>query len=415
MAIRADDSLLTDLEELNNNVVKLDIAEQMELDGKLLDDVFTLQKSGQYIDLMKKVEHDLIVNVRGKGVVEKVDEDAEFKFIEACIGLLVDIDKEITIIHDFICENYRLKFPELESIVAHPIDFARAVKKIGNKMDVNFVDLEGLLPVEIIEVVTYSALSTIGKALAEDVFYKTIEACNRVLALDSAKKKVVDFVENRMGYLAPNLTVVFGSVVAAKLVGAAGSLLSLEKMSCDDIELLVADLKNLPPFPPREPYYVGPLGAGYINQCGLFKGTLPDFRIQSYQRLAKKCKLTAHMDSTRGEPSGEYGRSLREEILQVIEEWKKPCPVPVPDPTESEPYKKRRGGRGPGRFLSIRKKPTYNIMKLVNNMIFGIPENPKEGYGMLGQVGSGGADTMSSSFKLSNSGKQLAGSGIQSN
>ncbi|KAF3625522.1 hypothetical protein FXO38_06207 [Capsicum annuum] len=385
MAIRADDSLLKDLEELNNNVVNLDIAEQMELDGKLLDDVFTLQKSGQYIDLMKKVEHDLIVNVRGKGVVEQVDEDAEFKFIEACIGLLVDIDKEITIIHDFICENYRLKFPELESIVAHPIDFARVVKKIGNKMDVNFVDLEGLLPVEIIEVVTYSALSTIGKALAEDVFYKTIEACNRVLALDSAKKKVVDFVENRMGYLAPNLTVVFGSVVAAKLVGAAGSLLSLEKMSCDDIELLVADLKNLPPFPPLEPYYVGPLGAA------------------------------AHMDSTRGEPTGEYGRSLREEILQVIEEWKKPCPVTVPDPTESEPYKKRRGGRGPGRFLSIRKKPTYNFMKLVNNMIFGIPENPKEGYGMLGQVGSGGADTMSSSFKLSNSGKQLAGSGIQSN
>ncbi|KAM3281974.1 U4/U6 small nuclear ribonucleoprotein Prp31 [Capsicum chacoense] len=391
MAISADDSLLTDLEELNNNVVNLDIAEQMELDGKLLDDVFTLQKSGQYIDLMKKVEHDLIVNVRGKGVVEQVDEDAEFKFIEACIGLL------------------------LESVVAHPIDFARVVKKIVNKMDVNFVDLEGLLPVEIIEVVAYSALSTIGKALAEDVFYKTIEACNRVLALDSAKKKVVDFVENRMGYLAPNITVVFGSVVAAKLVGAAGSLLSLEKMSCDDIELLVADLKNLPPFPPLEPYYVGPLGAGYINQCGLCKGTLPDFRIQTYQRLAKKSKLAAHMDSTRGEPTGEYGRSLREEILQVIEEWKKPCPVPVPDPTESEPYKKRRGGRGPGRFLPIRKKPTYNIMKLVNNMIFGIPEKPKEGYGMLGQVGSGGADTMSSSFKLSNSGKQLAGSGIQSN
>ncbi|PHT48087.1 hypothetical protein CQW23_12295 [Capsicum baccatum] len=148
-------------------------------------------------------------------------------------------------------------------------------------------------------------------------------------------------------------TPVFGSVVFAKLVGAAGSLLSLEIMSCDDIEILGADLKNLPPFPPLEPYYAGPLGAA------------------------------SHMNSTRGDPTGEYGISLREEILQVIEEWKKPRPVPVLDPTESEPFMERRDGRGPGRFLPIKKEPTYNIMKLVNNMIFGIPEETKEGYACL--------------------------------
>ncbi|KAM3235615.1 hypothetical protein P3L10_015652 [Capsicum annuum] len=43
------------LEELNDNVADLDIAEQMEQDGNLLDAVFTLQKLGQYIDLMKKL------------------------------------------------------------------------------------------------------------------------------------------------------------------------------------------------------------------------------------------------------------------------------------------------------------------------------------------------------------------------
>ncbi|PHU17727.1 Chaperonin CPN60, mitochondrial [Capsicum chinense] len=93
------------------------------------------------------------------------------------------------------------------------------------------------------------------------------------------------------------------------------------------------------------------------------------------------------MDSTRGDPTGEYGISLREEILQVIEEWKKPRLVPVPDSTESEPFRKRRDGRGPGHFLPIKKKHTYNIIKLVNNIIFGIPEKFKEGYGMLGQDG----------------------------
>ncbi|KAF3676947.1 hypothetical protein FXO37_05071 [Capsicum annuum] len=163
------------LEELNDNVADLDIAEQMEQDGNLLDAVFTLQK--------------------------------------------------------------------LESVVANPIEFSCVFKKIRNKMDVNFVDLEGLYPVEIIEVVTISALSTIGKAFTEDVLYKIVQACNKVLALDSTKKKVLDFIKNRMGCLAPNLIVVFGSVVSVKFVGAARSLLSLEIMSCDDIELLGTNLR----------------------------------------------------------------------------------------------------------------------------------------------------------------------------
>jgi RNA processing factor Prp31 len=51
--------------------------------------------------------------------------------------LSVDIENEIIIIHNFIRDEYRLKFPELESLVHHPIDYARVVKKIGNEMDLN--------------------------------------------------------------------------------------------------------------------------------------------------------------------------------------------------------------------------------------------------------------------------------------
>ena len=43
-------------------------------------------------------------------------------------------------------DKYRLKFPELESLVHHPIDYARVVKAIGNEMDITLVDLEDILP-----------------------------------------------------------------------------------------------------------------------------------------------------------------------------------------------------------------------------------------------------------------------------
>ena len=45
---------------------------------------------------------------------------------------------------DALC---RAKFPELESLVHHPIDYARVVKAIGNEMDITLIDtLEDILP-----------------------------------------------------------------------------------------------------------------------------------------------------------------------------------------------------------------------------------------------------------------------------
>lgn len=48
-----------------------------------------------------------------------------------CNQLAVDVDNEIAIIHNFMRDKYRLKFPELESLVHHPIDYARVIQAIG--------------------------------------------------------------------------------------------------------------------------------------------------------------------------------------------------------------------------------------------------------------------------------------------
>ncbi|WMV31221.1 hypothetical protein MTR67_024606 [Solanum verrucosum] len=47
-----------------------------------------------------------------------------------------------------------------------------------------------------------------------------------------------------MGYFAPNLSAVVGSVVAMQLICAAGDLSSLAKMPCDDVELLGANMNR---------------------------------------------------------------------------------------------------------------------------------------------------------------------------
>lgn len=254
-----------------------------------------------------------------------LEDDPEYQLIVDCNALSVDIENEIIIIHNFIRDKYRLKFPELESLVHHPIDYARVVKKIGNEVDLTLVDLEGLLPSAIIMVVSVTASTTSGKPLPEDVLQKTIEACDRAIELDSAMKNVLDFVESIMVYIAPNLSAIVGSVVAAKLIGTAGGLNALAKMPACNVQLLGAKKKNLAGFSTATSQY----RVGYIEQTEIFQST-PPLKMRACRLLAAKLTLTARVDSIRGDPTGKTGRTLREEIRKKIEKWQEPPPPKIP-------------------------------------------------------------------------------------
>ena len=62
-----------------------------------------------------------------------------------CNQLAVDIDAEIAVIHNWVKVHYRPKFPELESLVHHPIDYARVVQAISNEVRIGTVEHEPFL------------------------------------------------------------------------------------------------------------------------------------------------------------------------------------------------------------------------------------------------------------------------------
>ncbi|EFH65032.1 hypothetical protein ARALYDRAFT_339268 [Arabidopsis lyrata subsp. lyrata] len=177
--IDEDHIVRTFFDHANLEDIGMDMADLKTLNYDDLDNFSKLQKSQRYADIIQKVEEAL-----EKGTVLEYK-----KLIEDCNQLLVDIENEIVIVHNFIREKYRLKFQELESLVHHPIDYVRVVKRIGNEMDLTLVDLEGLLPSAMIMVVSVTASTTKGNQLPKDVLLKTIDACNRALDLDSARKK----------------------------------------------------------------------------------------------------------------------------------------------------------------------------------------------------------------------------------
>jgi len=276
------------------------------------DDLFKLYRSRQqYTDILLKLQK-----------VEEADSDVVvgYKLIMECNLLSAEIENKIVIVHNFIRNKYCLKFPELESIVHRPVDYARVVKKIGNQIDPTLFDLQGLLPSSIIMVVSLTSSTMSGKPLPNGVFNNIIDACDLAIALDLLKNKIVDLVENRMSYYAPNISAVVGSIEATKLIVTAGGLSSLANMPACNVQLLGSKQINPIVFSSASSQF----HVGYLEQTQLIQTTPPPLRMRAYRLLAAKFTLAARVDLIHGDPSGKTGTTLKDEILTKIDKWQEP-------------------------------------------------------------------------------------------
>jgi len=81
----------------------------------------------------------------------------------------MDVDKEITFIHNYICDKYHHRFLELDSLVHHPIDYAHMVRKIRDNIELTVDGLDCLLPSAPIMVASITTSTGPDKPLAENV------------------------------------------------------------------------------------------------------------------------------------------------------------------------------------------------------------------------------------------------------
>uniref|UniRef100_A0A0A9H583 Nop domain-containing protein n=1 Tax=Arundo donax TaxID=35708 RepID=A0A0A9H583_ARUDO len=138
-------------------------------------------------------------------------------------------------------------------------------------MDITLVDLKGILPSVDTMWITMAESTTSGEPLSEENLITTIEACDRALNLDVTKKKILYFLESRMGYIAPNLAAIVGSAVASKLMGTAGGLGALAKMPACNVLLLGAKKKNLSGFSSATAQFC----VGYLEKTEVFQNIPP--------------------------------------------------------------------------------------------------------------------------------------------
>lgn len=136
------------------------------------------------------------------------------------------------------------QLPELDSLNLHALDYAHVVRRLlahtdggGSVGDLTGVDLSDLLPPSSVMVLTVAASTSTGTALDAASRRRVSEGCDVVLALDDARGRLMQFVASRMTLIAPNVSAIVTTPIAAQLIGAAGGVLALSRMPAGHIQV----------------------------------------------------------------------------------------------------------------------------------------------------------------------------------
>lgn len=321
-----------------------------------------------------------------------VEGDPEYKLIVEANNINVDIEDEIGTIHKFVKEKYAKRFPELESLVVNSLEYLNAVRELGNDVDKvkNSEALAMILTQATIMVVSVTASTTQGTLLTEEELAAIEEACKMAQDLNTTKIRILEYVESRMSFIAPNLSCIVGASVAAKLMGAAGGLTNLSKMPASNVLLIGKQKRTMIGMSQTAmlPH------TGYIYNCDIVQEAPVDLRSKAARIVACKATLAARVDSMHGSPNGAQGLRFREEVEKKLDKLQEPPPVkfikPLPQPIDAPG--KKRGGR---RVLKMKERMAVtDLRKAQNRMNFGeIEEDAYQddlGY-TRGTLGKGGA------------------------
>lgn len=321
----------------------------------------------------------------------KVDRDEEYDLIVKSNEMAALIDNEIATIHKFVRDIYATKLQELEQLVQNPLDYAQVVKIIGNETDMTNVEAEllGLVPQTTILTISVTATTTVGKPLPPDELKRAFDGCDAIIELEQGKRTVYEYIESRMFFIAPNMSTLIGTAIAARLMAIAGGLSELSKIPACNFQVLGAKKKNMDGFAK-----VGvELHQGLLSYTEIVLSAPRGLRPRAVKVLAGRASLCARVDSFRQDPTGDTGQKYVDEILAKIQKWQEPPPTKKRKALAAPlgEYKKKRGGKR--RRAERSKYEVTDLMKAKNKVVFGKAEPTDdftgEGMGMIGQSGTG--------------------------
>uniref|UniRef100_A0A803SSB6 Nucleolar protein 58 n=1 Tax=Anolis carolinensis TaxID=28377 RepID=A0A803SSB6_ANOCA len=237
----------------------------------------------------------------------KFSPDKVDTMIVQAISLLDDLDKELNNYIMRCREWYGWHFPELGKIITDNLTYCKCVQKIGDRKNFSCSDLSEIIPEEIEEEVKAAAEISMGTEVSEEDISNIQHLCDQVIEISDYRAQLYDYLKNRMMAIAPNLTVMVGELVGARLIAHAGSLLNLAKHPASTVQILGAE-KAL--FRALKTKHDTPK-FGLIYHASLVGQTTAKNKGKISRMLAAKTALTIRYDALGESTSAEMGAENR--------------------------------------------------------------------------------------------------------
>ncbi|TDZ61982.1 U4/U6 small nuclear ribonucleoprotein Prp31 [Colletotrichum trifolii] len=337
-------------------------------------------------------------------LIGNIEDHPEYRLLTQSNSLSTLIDSEIILVHKYIRDHYSIRFPELETLITNPLEYAKVVSILGNgpldseniKLLQHSTDnplkatLKSVLDGPSLMIVTVEATTSKGREMSTDELARVQRACEMILSLDKAKKILTEYVQSRMNLFAPNLTAMIGSLTAAQLLNAAGGLTGLSKTPSCNIAAWgskkgagAAGLAT----------NIGIRQQGFLYHSPIIQGISNDLKKQAMRIVSGKLILAARVDRIHSSPDGSTGEDLKSQCLGRLEKLTEPPPnkgaraLPVPDDKPS----RKRGGR---RARKAKEATAMTELRKAQNRVAFGKEEREVGYGTgdgtagLGMIGA---------------------------
>ncbi|XP_068101212.1 nucleolar protein 58 [Hyperolius riggenbachi] len=249
----------------------------------------------------------------------KFSPDKVDTMIVQAISLLDDLDKELNNYIMRCREWYGWHFPELGKIITDNLAYCKCVRAVGDRVNFATFDLSEILPEEVETEVKAAAEISMGTEVSEEDINNILHLCDQVIEISEYRTQLYDYLKNRMMAIAPNLTILVGELVGARLIAHAGSLLNLAKHPASTVQILGAEKALFRALKTRKdtPKY------GLIYHASLVGQTTPKNKGKISRMLAAKAALAIRYDALGEDTNAQLGVETRAKLearLRNLEE-----------------------------------------------------------------------------------------------
>ncbi|XP_078259838.1 nucleolar protein 58 isoform X2 [Rhinoraja longicauda] len=240
----------------------------------------------------------------------KFSPDKVDTMIVQAISLLDDLDKELNNYIMRCREWYGWHFPELGKAVTDNLAYCKCVQKLGHRINTATTDLSDIVPEEVESAVKIAAEISMGTEVSDEDIEHIIHLCDQVVQISEYRTQLYDYLKNRMMAIAPNLTIMVGELVGARLIAHAGSLLNLAKHPASTVQILGAEKALFRALKTRRdtPKY------GLIYHASLVGLTTPKNKGKISRMLAAKTSLAIRYDALGEDTNVEMGIENRAKL-----------------------------------------------------------------------------------------------------